>query len=435
MRQRPARRCEQCGAMLSRYNPDNRCSLCQAAARDQHTTVMPATRPPPGGGALWVWAAPSAQAVLSTREPGLILTAYRAMHQLSQAQLAELLGFDQSYISRLERGERRVRDIRLLAHIANRLAIPPHLVGLSSDDADDFAAMVQFAESTLRLADVARQSGRAVDAARELGPLVARLESRLAEGRADRDALILLGQGRLALGTALGHILPEERLAVAARWTGRAWSLASRLDDTALQGHVLRMHGNELRKAGHVPAAIARLSQAAAMTDQVALRGATLALLARAAAEHGDTGMFDTAIGEASRLLEGTDQFTMLLNPFSIREIRIRGLLATGRINRAVAEADQPDHSSAAPLVAPQWRVIDKITSGAAMLAAGDTDATVEHARAGISLAETYRLPHQVQRALRLLRATPGDAARALLDVGMATLTRLRHGLSSPPTA
>ena len=83
------------------------------------------------------------------------------------------------------------------------------------------------------------------------------------------------------------------------------------------------MHGNELRKAGHVPAAIARLSQAAAMTDRVALRGATLALLARAAAEHGDIGLFDTAIGEASRLLEVTNRYTMLLNPFSIREIRL----------------------------------------------------------------------------------------------------------------
>ncbi len=429
MHQRPARRCEQCGAMPSRYNPDSRCGLCQAAARDNNTTAVPATRSSPGG-ALWVWAAPSAQAVLSTREPGVILAAYRAMHHLSQVQLAVLLGFDQTYISRLERGERRIRDIRLLAHIADRLAIPPHLLGLSSDDADDFAAMVQFAESTLRLAEVARQSGRAVDAARELGPLVARLESRVAEGRADRDALLLLAHGRLALGTALGHILPEERLAVAARWTGRAWSLASRLDDAALQGHVLRMHGNELRKAGHVPAAIARLSQAAAMTDEVSLRGATLALLARAAAEHGDMGMFDTAIGEAGRLLEVTDQFTMLLNPFSIREIRIRGLLATGRVGRAVAEAERPDRSAAALVVAPQWRVIDRVTGGAAMLAAGDADAAVEHASDGIALAETYRLPHQVQRALRLLRATPGDAARAILDAGAATLTRLRHGLS-----
>jgi hypothetical protein len=121
--------------------------------------------------------------------------------------------------------------------------------------------------------------------------------------------LLLLAHGRLALGTALGHILPEERLAVAARWTGRAWSLASRLDDAALQGHVLRMHGNELRKAGHVPAAIARLSQAAAMTDEVSLRGTTLALL-----------------------------------------------------GRAVAEAERPDRSAAALVVAPQWRVIDRVT-------------------------------------------------------------------------
>src|SRR6266568_931286 len=89
MHQRPARRCEQCGAMLSRYNPDSRCGLCQAAARDNNTTAVPATRSSPGG-ALWVWAAPSAQAVLSTREPGVILAAYRAMHHLSQVQLAVL---------------------------------------------------------------------------------------------------------------------------------------------------------------------------------------------------------------------------------------------------------------------------------------------------------------------------------------------------------
>ncbi len=94
-------------------------------------------------------------------------------------------------------------------------------------------------------------------------------------------------------------------------------------------------------------------------------------------------GMFDTAIGEASRLLEVTDQFTMLLNPFSIREIRIRGLLATGRVGRAVAEAERPDRSAAALVVAPQWRVIDRVTSGAAMLAAGA--ATLTRLRHGLS--------------------------------------------------
>ena len=121
---------------------------------------------------------------------------------------------------------RKIRDIRTLAHIADRLAIPPHLVGVVGTDDADFATMLQFAEATLRLSEVARQSGHAADAVSELWPLVARLEARLSEGRAERDVLILLAHGRLALGTALGHVLQEERLAVAARWTARAWLIA-----------------------------------------------------------------------------------------------------------------------------------------------------------------------------------------------------------------
>ncbi|MEU0383190.1 hypothetical protein [Streptomyces chartreusis] len=71
--------------------------------------------------------------------------------------------------------------------------------------------MLQFGESTVRLAEVARQSGHAAEAVSELWPLVARREARVEDGHTERDALHLLARARVGLGVALGNVLPEER--------------------------------------------------------------------------------------------------------------------------------------------------------------------------------------------------------------------------------
>jgi len=47
----------------------------------------------------------------------------------------------------------------------------------------------------------------------------------------------------LSFGVTLGHLLPEEQMATAARWTGRALRLALDLGDRTLLASVLRMHG------------------------------------------------------------------------------------------------------------------------------------------------------------------------------------------------
>jgi transcriptional regulator with XRE-family HTH domain len=55
---------------------------------------------------------------------GQLLRTYRGVHNLSQQDLADFLGFNQSYISRLETGQRKVRDVGHLRHIAERLDVP-----------------------------------------------------------------------------------------------------------------------------------------------------------------------------------------------------------------------------------------------------------------------------------------------------------------------
>jgi transcriptional regulator with XRE-family HTH domain len=57
---------------------------------------------------------------------GAILRGYRHASGLTQQHLADLLGFDRTYISMIERGRRRATDRGTLTHIARTLAIPPH---------------------------------------------------------------------------------------------------------------------------------------------------------------------------------------------------------------------------------------------------------------------------------------------------------------------
>jgi len=371
--------------------------------------------------------------VHATRDLAEILKTYRRANRLSQRQLAALLYFDQSYVSLLERGLRKPGDRGTLAHISRQLSIPGHVLGITEDDDGDFATMVQFADSAIRLAEVARQTGRVTDAVNELWPLVARLEGRVSEGRAEREVLVLLAHARMALGLALGNVLPDERLSVAARWTGKALRLAGHLDDPALYARTLRMHGNELRKADRQAAAVARLSHALTLVTDPVGRGETLVLLARAASEIGHANLFDRAAEECRRLLDSGGTYTSLFNSFSVREVILRGLTTTGRSEAAVALASGAGVAAPDAFVAPQWRVIEHVTIGHVLLAGGEPAGAAKVLGLAVSSAETHRLPHQVQRAIRIASTAHDNVASAVVEAGTAALERLRRTLALPP--
>jgi transcriptional regulator with XRE-family HTH domain len=80
---------------------------------------------------------------LSSRTPGQVevntgllaevLREYRESNGVSQADLAQLLHLDQSYVSKIETGKRQVGDLETLLHIAHRLNVPPSRLGLSHE--------------------------------------------------------------------------------------------------------------------------------------------------------------------------------------------------------------------------------------------------------------------------------------------------------------
>lgn len=410
--------CERCGTALGRYARGAVCPACDAGS----SRLSP--RPPRLAPAVWMWSDPAAGAALGSRDLATILRAYRAANRISQETLAAQLGYDKSYIAMIETRRRTPGDVAGRRHIARTLGLPFHLLGVTDPDDADFAALVQFGDSVIRLAEIARQSGRVVEAVNELWPLAARLEARAAEGRLERETLCLLASARLALGVSLGTVLPEERLTGAAVWTGKALVLARHLDDDDFLANTLRMHGNELRKAGRLQAAVARLEHAAAVSTTAAGHGAALALLARAAAEARLPDRFADAIDGCRQRLGAAGGNELLLNPFTLREIQARGLLALGRPHEARRVLDR----SAGEPAAPQWRVIERVTAGEVLAASGDHAGAEEALASAIATAEQRRLPHQVQRAIR---AAEHGRLPVIVEAGRLALQRLR-GLLSP---
>ncbi|GHF71422.1 hypothetical protein GCM10010218_60760 [Streptomyces mashuensis] len=122
--------------------------------------MLPAPRPA-ARHVVWHWASPQAEAALATRDLGTILRFHRAVHRLNQTELGDALGHDKTYVSALELGKRSLDDVGSRRRVAERLGLPPHVLGVTDVADTDHRAMVQFGESTVRLAEIARQSGYA----------------------------------------------------------------------------------------------------------------------------------------------------------------------------------------------------------------------------------------------------------------------------------
>ncbi|WP_406003404.1 helix-turn-helix domain-containing protein [Streptomyces sp. NBC_00829] len=385
--------------------------------------VLPVSRPS-AQHVVWHWATPQARTVLGSGDLGAILRFHRTVHGLNQTELGNLLGYDKTYISALELRKKTLGDVGSLRRVAEQLRLPPHVLGVTDPADTDHRAMLQFGQSTVRLAEIARQSGHASEAVAELWPLVARLEARLEDGHTERDVLRLLAHARVGLGVALGNVLPEERLATAAHWTAKSLSIAAHFDDPAFSSYALRMHGNELRKARITGAAVDRLRHAEALAPNPEARAAVLPLYARAAGELGDAGLFDSVMQEADGLIESAAH-TSLFNPYALHEIRLRGLVSTGRADLAIRLVDHgPDSTTT---VAPQWRVIELVTVAHVRLLADDPGGAAEALSTAMAEAVVQRLPHQLQRIVR----TAGDRLPVVRGTAVQALDRMRQEMAA----
>lgn len=81
------------------------------------------------------WLSPRmvAEVELNTLLLAEVLREYRTAHGINQADLATILNLDQSYISKIETGQRQVRDVETLLRIAQQLDISPNRLGISNE--------------------------------------------------------------------------------------------------------------------------------------------------------------------------------------------------------------------------------------------------------------------------------------------------------------
>jgi transcriptional regulator with XRE-family HTH domain len=64
---------------------------------------------------------------------GAVLAAFLQQHGLTQAQLADQLGVDRTYVSKVLSGRRQIRDVGRLRQIAHAIGVPPERFGLFPD--------------------------------------------------------------------------------------------------------------------------------------------------------------------------------------------------------------------------------------------------------------------------------------------------------------
>ena len=85
-------------------------------------------------------AAPEQSLPLSSSGVGAILAAFMEQQGLTQAQLADRLGVDRTYVSKVLSGSRRIRDIGRLRQVARTIGVPPERFGLLPDPKETAAA-------------------------------------------------------------------------------------------------------------------------------------------------------------------------------------------------------------------------------------------------------------------------------------------------------
>ncbi|MGQ0775146.1 MAG: helix-turn-helix domain-containing protein [Pseudonocardiales bacterium] len=126
--------------VLSRYNPDPLCSVCERASRDSAGIV-----------ATWLWDSVPMRAALARADLAAFVAIFRAAARLSQAELGNLIeGWSQSTVSLIERGLRdTVYDIRTLLAFADTVGMPraallPLILGRSDAilEGDDAVALL-----------------------------------------------------------------------------------------------------------------------------------------------------------------------------------------------------------------------------------------------------------------------------------------------------
>jgi transcriptional regulator with XRE-family HTH domain len=84
--------------------------------------------------------APGQSRPRDSSDAGVVLAAFMEQEGLTQAQLADRLGVDRTYVSKVLSGSRQIRDIGRLRQVARTIGVPPERFGLFPDPRETVVA-------------------------------------------------------------------------------------------------------------------------------------------------------------------------------------------------------------------------------------------------------------------------------------------------------
>lgn len=317
--------------------------------------------------------------------------------------MATLLNWDQSYISRVEKGHRRIRDTRELLRIASTLEIEPEQLGVSlTPQKGGRIGDPREILTSIRRARKLRTLGQPMQAHTELRNAANDLQIVSSAIPGDQSRL-LQAELKLAQAWVLCELLPEEQLNQPAEYMMQAWKLVASSELDATSAYVLSTLGNHLRMAGRLEISVPILERALTYREEPEDTVGTAALLGRASGILRRTELFNQTIALARDTLEDCRESTALINDFSLCEIEARGLLQAGNVRRALKVITSKD-GAGEMLANPQWRIIFAITQAEIMIASGATTDSLAVLDNATRAAAAIALPHQLQRIEKIAR-------------------------------
>ena len=427
---------------LSRFNPGTVCGSCARAARDLER-VTPT----------WLWDSQPMRQALARLDPGAALAIFRTVSGLSQQDVADLMGWSQSTVSLIEKGQRETLfDIRELLRFADMVEMPrealaPVLVG-EPDATLENGALEESGNGAGE--DVDRRSfggfAASVAAAVVLPEVTVPPRATSAHVRYLRTCTDSLWNRDQALG---GAALLRQAL--------RQWHRARRMLD---ESSYTEQSGRELMKAtGEMAVCVGWLSfdggnqalarhlysEALLLADQ----GDDQALAAKAFGQ-----MSQQAVQLAREARPGLAREAVRLSERAAELARrdptprLHALIAA---RQAIAHAALGDNQGFNTAITRAWRELDRgwteedpvwlhfvipaeitVHEAKGRTYLGDQDAALglyQHSLENPGLSRRNRASYHAQFAAAL--ASSGDAARAV-DEGLAVLPALEETVASP---
>lgn len=133
------------------------------------------------------------------------------------------------------------------------------------------------------------------------------------------------------------------------------------------------------------------------------------------------------------RLLETAGEQAPLFTRYALGEVELRGAVRLHRPDRVARLLEARPGSRGSP-PSPQWRVLEAVTRGEALLALGETTPALADLTRAVPAAADAHLPQQLTRITQTLAGHADDpAARELAGHAQARLDALGPVVVTPP--